>query len=64
MEMSKEYRTSLRNFKRHSNNCFKKTGKFVKRVNEEYLSKFAMYLSTEMDEMWSFYHDKSHQIWG
>ncbi len=20
-------------------------------------------LSTEMDEMWSFYHDKSHQIW-
>lgn len=20
-------------------------------------------ISTEMDEMWSFYHDKSHQIW-
>lgn len=20
-------------------------------------------ISTEMDEMWSFYHDKSHQVW-
>ncbi len=42
-------------------------------MNEEYLSKqnaekplnviICNVLSTEMDEMWSFYHDKSHQIW-
>ena len=51
-----------------------KTEKFVNQVNEEYLSKqnaekplnviICNVLSTEMDEMWSFYHDKSHQIWG
>jgi len=42
-------------------------------VNEDYLAKMetekpididiCQALSTEMDEMWSFYHDKSHQIW-
>jgi len=42
-------------------------------VNEDYLAKvkaekpididICQTLSTEMDEMWSFYHDKSHQIW-
>ncbi len=47
----------------------KKTGKFVKQVNEEYLSKqnaenpldaiICNVLSTEMDEIWSFYHNKS-----
>jgi len=42
-------------------------------VNEDYLAKvkaekpvdvdIIQTLSTEMDEMWSFYPDKSHQIW-
>ncbi len=42
-------------------------------MNEDYLAKVKaekpvdvdifQTLSTEMDEMWSFYHDKSHQIW-
>ncbi len=42
-------------------------------MNEDYLAKveaekpvdvdIIQTLSTEMDEMWSFYHDKSHQIW-
>ena len=47
--------------------------KIVKQVHEEYLKKIegenpidvliCKTISTEMDEMWSFYHDKSHQIW-
>ncbi len=52
----------------------KKTGKFIKQVNKKYLLKqnaekllnviICNVLSTEMDEMWSFYHDKSHPyIW-
>ncbi len=50
-----------------------KTEKCIKQVNEDYLTKvktenpididICQTLSAEMDEMWSFYHDKSHQLW-
>ena len=49
-----------------------KKEKSVEYVNYEYMTKYDesqidvdIYseLETEMDEMWSFYHDKSHQIW-
>ena len=52
----------------------KKTGKFIKQVNKKYILKqnaekplnviICNVLSTVMDEIWGFYHDKSHQIWG
>ena len=52
----------------------KKTGKFIKQVNKKYLLKqnaekplnviICNVLSTVMDEIWSFYHDKSHQRYG
>jgi hypothetical protein len=33
-------------------------------VNQEYLkSHKKATIRVEMDEMWSFYHDKGHQIW-
>ena len=50
-------------------NCCKKTEKFVEPVNEMYLknkkeAEIDIVLEeVEMDEMWSFYHDKKHQIW-
>lgn len=67
------YWTGARDFKGYRNIGIKKTKKFVKQVNEDYLKEIGAQkpidvvirstLSTEMDEMWSFYHDKSHQIW-
>ena len=36
----------------------------MKPVNEEFLnSKNEHEIDIEMDEMWSFYHDKKHQVW-
>ena len=45
----------------------------MKQVNEEYLKNrtgnsvididISSPMGVEMDEMWSYYHDKSHQIW-
>ena len=48
---------------------FRKTKNFPKQVNENFLetvkseepTQIDVYI--EMDEMWSFCHDKSHQIW-
>jgi hypothetical protein len=40
----------------------KKKEKQLKYVNKEYLETHII-ISVEMDEMWSFYHDKRHQIW-
>ncbi len=67
------YWTCIESFERYGDICYKKTGKFVRQVNEDYLAKveaekpiyvdIRQTLSTEIDEMWSFYHDKSHQIW-
>ena len=67
------YGTSIGDFQRYGDSRFKKTKKFVKQVNEDYLKKvksekpvdvtICKGLPAEMDEMWSYYHDKSHQIW-
>ena len=67
------YRTSIGGIQRYGDSRFKKTKKFVKQVNEDYLKKvtsekpvdvaICKVLPAEMDEMWSYYHDKSHQIW-
>ena len=36
----------------------------IEYVNKEYLlSHKNITIRVEMDEMWSFYHDKGHQIW-
>ena len=50
-----------------------KTKNFPKQVNEKFLetvkneesTDIDVYIeeSVEMDEMWSFYHDKKHQVW-
>ena len=59
-------------FKRYRNIGVKKTEKFATQVNEEYLKNREEHTSididirpigVEMDEMWSYYHDKSHQLW-
>ena len=51
---------------------FKKTKNYPKQVNEELLNginngettlTICNALATEMNEMWSFYHRKSYQIW-
>ena len=67
------YGTRIGGFQRYGDSRFKKTKKFVKQVNEDYLKKvtskkpvdveICKVLPAEMDEMWSYYHDKSHQIW-
>lgn len=67
------YGTSIRDIQRYGDSRFKKTKKFVKQVNEDYLKSvtsekpvdvaICKVLPAEMDEMWSYYHDKSHQIW-
>ena len=67
------YGTCTGDIQRYGDSRFKKTKKLVKQVNENYLKKVASEkpvdvaickaLPAEMDEMWSFYHDKSHQIW-
>ena len=68
------YGTCIRDIQRYGDSRFKKTKKFVKPVNEDYLKKKAASekpmdvvicnaLPVEMDEIWSYYHDKSHQIW-
>ena len=70
---SKRYKPCIENFTCDSNRSFKKTKKFAEPVNKKYLENIdkvkeidiAVYpvISAEMDEMWSFYHDKKHQIW-
>ena len=66
------YRTSLSCIAQYCNSGIKKTSKFVKQVNEEYLKNRERNtavdieirpISAEMDEMWSYYHDKSQQLW-
>ena len=66
------YRTGLKDFAQHRNKDFKKTEKFAKQVNEDYLKSREKDtpidieirpIAVEMDEMWSYYHDKSHQVW-
>ena len=49
---------------------FRKTKNFPKQVNENFLETVKSEESTQIDvyietpaEMWSFCHDKSHQIW-
>ena len=54
-----KYRTGIENFSQYSNLSFKKTEKFVEPVNEMYLK--IVLEEVEIDEMWSFYHDKKHQ---
>ena len=51
----------------------KKTEKFPKQINKEYFRQLDFHqssdiragnaLAAEMDKMWSYYHDKKHQIW-
>ena len=67
------YGTRIGGIQKYGDSRFKKTKKFVKQVNEDYLKKvtskksvdveICKVLPAEMDEMWSYYHDKSHQIW-
>ena len=63
------YGQSTQNCKRYCFRSFKKTKNFPKQVNENFLEKVKSEEPTqidvyiEMDEMWSFCHDKSHQIW-
>ena len=66
------HRASIGRFKRYRNIGVKKTEKFAAQVNEEYLKNREEHTSidieihsigVEMDEMWSYYHDKSHQLW-
>lgn len=71
---SKRYKQGIENFTGDNNRSFKKTKKFAEPINKKYLENIdklkdivdiAVYpvISAEMDEMWSFYHDKKHQIW-
>jgi insertion element IS1 protein InsB len=49
---------------RHRNGSVKKKENVLSRVNKEYFKTHSSgKIRVEMDEMWSFYHDKSHQIW-
>ena len=66
------HRTGLKHIAQYRNKGVKKTGKFAKQVNEAYLKNRGKDttidleirpISAEMDEMWSYYHDKSHQLW-
>ena len=66
------YRTGPKDFAQHRNKNVKKTEKFAKQVNEDYLKSRGKDtpidieirpIAVEMDEMWSYYHDKSHQVW-
>ena len=66
------YWTGLKDFTQHRNKNIKKTEKFAKQVNEDYLKSRGKDtpidieirpIAVEMDEMWSYYHDKSHQVW-
>ena len=66
------YRTGAKDFAQHRNKGVKKTEKFAKQVNEDYLKSRGKDtpidieirpIAVEMDEMWSYYHDKSHQVW-
>ena len=66
------YRAGLKDFAEHRNKDVKKTARFAKQVNEDYLKSREKDtpidieirpVSVEMDEMWSYYHDKAHQIW-
>ena len=66
------YRAGLKDFAQHSNKDVKKTAKFANQVNEDYLKNRKKDtpvdieirpISVEMDEMWSYYHEKSRQVW-
>ena len=66
------YRAGFNDFTQHRNKNVKKTEKFAKQVNEDHLKSRGKGtpidieirpIAVEMDEMWSYYHDKSHQLW-
>ena len=66
------YGPSVKSIAQYGNSGVKKTEKYAKQVNEEYLKNRGENTAidieihpilAEMDEMWSYYHDKSHQIW-
>ena len=66
------YRESFGYIKGYRYFCIKKKRESVEYVNYEYMKKYeeneidvdiCSPLEAEMDEMWSFCHDKSHQIW-
>ena len=66
------YRAGLKGIGQYCNKGVKKTKNFAKQVNEDYLKNRGKDgaidveirpISAEMDEMWSYYHDKSHQVW-
>ena len=66
------YRADLKDIAQHRNKDVKKTEKFAKQVNEDYLKSRGTDtpidieirpIAVEIDEMWSYYHDKSHQVW-
>ena len=67
------YGTNPGNLAQYSKSSMKKKKKYVKQVNEEYLKiraggaamdiEIRTPIAAEMDERWSFYHDKSHPIW-
>jgi insertion element IS1 protein InsB len=49
---------------RYRNGSIEKKENFISQVNEEYFqTRSSGKIRVEMDEMWSFYHDKEHQIW-
>ena len=66
------HRTGVADFAQYRDSGVKKTKNYAKQVNEDYLKDREKDtaididihpISAEMDEMWSYYHDKSHQVW-
>ena len=66
------YRTGLKDIANYRNKGIKKTEKFAKQINEDYLKNREKEtvidveirrISAEMDEMWSYCHNKSNQLW-
>ena len=49
---------------RYRNGSIEKKEHLISSVNKEYFQSHSSgKIRVEMDEMWSFYHDKEHQIW-
>lgn len=48
----------------HSNIRIEKKEPLIENVNKEYFASHDnIKIRVEMDEMWSYYHDKKHQVW-
>ena len=58
------YRTAAQCQYGYSDRHIKKKEADLSLVNKEYFASHShIKIRVEMDEMWSFYHDKAHQIW-